>query len=221
MEISQQKTRMAFLDLARALAILLVIVCHVTETVYPLRLGGIDTHGLLGQIMAFVLFTAGRTGVPLFFFISGYLLLDRVYSEENCIHFWKSNCLHLWVCTVIWWFIYDMILLAQGSKINAPTVLADALFLHKVKMGHVWYMPVILSLYLLVPFAANALKDVKNYILLVPLCIFLLYGFCMPLIKPFAGSLGINDFEIQLPDGFSGGVYGIYLVLGLFLKRGG
>ena len=178
--MADTKRRIQWIDLVRVIAILCVILCHATERIYQLQLGYIDTYSIKSQIIAFAFFTIGRLGVSLFFLISGYLLLDREYSAEDCKRFWKTSCFQLWVCTVVWWIIYDLYLSFQGQEITLKTVLMDILFFHKVNMSHVWYMPVILSLYLLIPLVANALKRLDNRYLMIPISFFVIYMFGFP-----------------------------------------
>lgn len=177
-------TRLQWLDLSRAIAILCVILCHCTEQVYPLNIDGIGKFGIWSQIAAFACFTIGRLGVPLFFMISGYLLLDKKYDLNSCVRFWKRNFLHLLIVTMMWWAIYDIYLIVTGRQVfNLLNILLDVVFLHSVSLGHTWYMPVILSLYLCVPLVANALNSVETRILKFPVLIFFAYLFVFPFLR--------------------------------------
>lgn len=182
--IEAENTRLKWMDLSRAIAILCVILCHCTELTYTLNMDGIGQSGILSQMAAFVCFTIGRLGVPLFFMISGYLLLDKKYDTSSCIRFWKRNFLHLLIVTMIWWAIYDIYSIATGrQEFSMLNMLLDVVFLHSVNLMHTWYMPVILSLYLCVPLVANALNSVETRILKFPILIFFVYVFVFPFFR--------------------------------------
>ena len=72
--------RIVWIDLLRCIAILCVVLCHATEAVYDFDLESM-TPIRPTVVLAFTLFTIGRTGVPIFLMVTGYLLLDRSYDE--------------------------------------------------------------------------------------------------------------------------------------------
>lgn len=73
--------RIVSLDILRTIAILDVLLVHCTESVYPMNNPTLLSYSILSQFLAISLFTLGRLGVPIFFFISGYLLLDKDYKN--------------------------------------------------------------------------------------------------------------------------------------------
>lgn len=83
--------RVDWIDLARALAILFVVLCHSSEAIYSFDMKYVASLSLQSRIFEFTSFTIGRLGVPLFLMISGYLLLDRDYTDQKCKGFWKKN----------------------------------------------------------------------------------------------------------------------------------
>ena len=58
-------SRIHWLDAARALAIVSVVVCHSAEGVYGLTLESMTSMGLASELSGFAFFTFGRIGVPL------------------------------------------------------------------------------------------------------------------------------------------------------------
>ena len=69
------RNRIFYLDEIRALAILLVILCHIVREFCQIR-----PAGSLGWISLAPLIDLGVIGVPLFLMISGALLLNRDYE---------------------------------------------------------------------------------------------------------------------------------------------
>ena len=93
--MKRKKTRIRWIDLARAVAILLVVLCHATESVYQLNLENMTSLSFQSRVFGFACFTAGRLGVPLFLMITGSLLLSRDYDNDRIKSFWIKNWVHL------------------------------------------------------------------------------------------------------------------------------
>ena len=229
MQKAGETGRILWLDVARALAIVLVIICHATERVYPLDLESMSQVGAASQIFAFVLFTLGRLGVPLFLFISGYLLLDREYDADGCRMFYRTKFVPLLICTEVWILLYDaFIVLVRGIALEPMTVVCDMLFLglgpashFAVDMPHFWYMPMILGLYLFIPLVARALRKLPLSLVGGLLGLVALYEFALPVANVVLAALGMDTVSTQLGLGFDGGIYGMYLVAGWIVKRRG
>lgn len=166
--------RKKWIDLARALVILLVVLCHATESVYTLSVDYISSISMQSKIFAFTSFTLGKLGVPLFLMISGYLLLDRDYSSDTVKKLWKNNWLHLLICTWIWFAIYELFC-HYYLKVNNDiwSIIEDLLFLRPINIStaHTWYMPMILGMYILIPFVAILLKSIDKNLLKFPIYI--------------------------------------------------
>ncbi len=82
-ENKSPRNRIEWLDFARMIAIILVVLCHAVENVYALKLDYISSISVQSKIFVFTAFTLGRIGVPFFLMISGYLLLDRAYDTQK------------------------------------------------------------------------------------------------------------------------------------------
>ena len=78
------------LDLLRAFATLCVILVHTTERVYQFNMEAMPFYTLQRQLFALTLFTIGRMGVPIFLFLTGYLLLNRTYNKEYISIFYRK-----------------------------------------------------------------------------------------------------------------------------------
>ncbi len=209
--------RLPFIDLLRSAAILCVVLCHAVESIYS------NEHGISSSSSFFAVaaFTLGRLGVPVFLMITGYLLLDRDYDDEACKKFWKNNWLHLFVCTEVWFAIYELFIhYYRGMGTTFGKVVLELLFLQKVGMSHDWYLPVILGLYPLIPFVSKALKLFEAKTLFFPFKLFSVYVFTVPVLNTILLSEGYSSAVPLLSTGFSGGAYGLYIVLGFFAKKG-
>lgn len=93
-----QTKRILWIDNIRALATAFVVLCHVTESIYSLNTEGMDMLADEQQVIALSMFTLGRLGVPMFFFLSGYLLLDSEYDGNKTKIFLSKKIAAIIVC---------------------------------------------------------------------------------------------------------------------------
>ena len=209
--------RIIWIDYARAFAILTVILCHSTEAIYSLQLGDLQATSIFSRLSALTCFTIGRLGVPIFLFMSGYLMLDRFYDEAACRKFWRSKWLALLLATETWVVIYNIFLcIINHVGFDPMRLLRNMLFIENVGMGHMWYMPMIIGLYLFLPFIANGLKRIDNpRLLLFPLTIACAIFFVTPVASILSQCAGEAAFKSEIAEGFSGGAYGCYMLLRL------
>lgn len=220
------KTRhVPWIDLLRIIAIILVVLCHSSEEgIYELSLQSVTDMRSTDRFFSFFCFTMGRLGVPVFLMISGYLLLDREYDLSATKRFWKKNWMHLVFCTMFWFFAYDLFLIyVKSVQMSVIDVIQDVVFLHKVNMSHVWYMPMIIGLYACIPFAANALKKAEDKSLVkIPMVFFFIVLFIYPAVSLIFRLIDptIRTMSNQIGSGFIGGTYGVYLIMGWMLKKG-
>ncbi len=216
-----KQNRVEWIDLVRCIAIITVVLCHSTEGIYRLNVDFIQKISTQSKFFGFSMFTVGRLGVPLFLMITGYLFLDRDYSKEYTFRFWKNNWLRLLVCTQIWILIYDVFLMLYSkTELKIITIIQDMLFIHQVNISHIWYMPMILGMYILIPFVGMSLKGIDINTLKFPFAFFSLYAFGFPLLNVINSVLENEPLRLTMSFGFSGGAYGIYILTGYLMKKG-
>ena len=151
------KNRVEWIDLVRAIAILTVLYIHATDGIYIISSDAIMHYTLFSRAFQFISLFIGRIGVPFFLMITGYLLLDRSYNDERVRKFWNKNCKGLIIVTILWTVIYAVSLqvVAVGSQSVNFTEAGNLFF------SHMWYMPMIIGMYLSMPFVASALDNFK------------------------------------------------------------
>lgn len=218
----QTDRRIPWLDSARAFAILAVLLVHATEHLYVMDAAHLNGMSPQSALFAITAFTIGRLGVPLFLFLTGFLLLDRRFTEDACKKFWKKNWLGIVITTEVWIVLYDVFLRAFRFQPHWQTVnlFKDMFFMTQVHMGHMWYMPMIVGMYLCIPFAARSLQNLNTKVLIFPLTILSVYAFLVPIWQVFNNALSFTKIGSVLNLGYSGGVYGIYILLGYCIKKG-
>lgn len=210
------KNRIEWIDLVRALAILTVLYIHATDGIYIISSDLIPYWTPFSRVFQFISLFIGRIGVPFFLMITGYLLLDRTYDDERVRKFWNKSCKGLVIVTIIWSLIYAVsIQLVAYSSIQVNTIEAGNLF-----FSHMWYMPMIIGMYLSMPFVSNALKNFDPRTINQATIVFSCLAFLLPFISIVCEMQGLQNVNIQYCLGFSGGVYGIYIILGWLVKKG-
>lgn len=214
------RERKSWIDCARVCAIFCVVLCHAVENFYGSVIRGEAQVGAALWLAENTLFTLGRLGVPLFLAISGALLLGRDLTPGR---FYKKSLLPLLVTTEIWIVLNDLFVCAfQGIPFQWSDLISEMCFLRTLELSHMWYMPMILGVYLALPFlsmAARAVKDVKAFFL--PYLVGILAFLVIPTINVFLTEAvpGGETLKFKLELDFMGGVYGLYLFGGYFIVR--
>ena len=218
-----RRGRIEWLDAARAIAILMVLMVHATENLYVMNPERLNNMSLTSSTFAVTAFTIGRLGVPIFLFLTGYLLLDRNFDEAACRKFWIKNWLGMVITTEVWIILYDIFLPAfHFSHWNNLSFIEDILLIHQVRLGHMWYMPMIIGLYICIPFAARALHKLDSKLLRFPIGLLSAYALGLPVLALLRRMMGKTDvpYGPALDLGFAGGMYGLYVILGWCMKKG-
>lgn len=215
--------RLGYIDAARSIAILCVVLCHASEIFYFWSGEDFFSYSILLQIISFGVFSLGRLGVPLFLFISGYLLLGRDYDDTSCFLFWKKNLLSLLITTEIWIILYDLFLSwFDNASFSILGMLASMLFVNSVGFPHFWYLPMILGIYISLPFISKALKSFNPGTILTALAVFSFYIFAVPtantILPVYVSNIALAP---QLSLDFSGGAYGLFFIAGYMFRKYG
>ena len=190
--------RQFHLDLLRMIACLLVVMIHVSaEFVVRGNEGPDFWWGIAFDSLA-------RAGVPLFVMISGALMLDENYVFT--VKKWLGHIVRMAVFYVVW--------LNVSGLIGSPDY-------------HLWFAPMIIGVYLLVPMLRLWVNEANKRWVEVFLIISLVFSFIMPQARAIAprmvGKLNtigwLEDFAKNFDLGFAPG-YAAYFVLGWYLNRG-
>lgn len=207
-------------DFARAAAILCVILCHCVENVYDFTANEWgDTNKISGLFMILA-FTVGRLGVPIFLFLSGALLLKKqIDNDSDIITFYKRNWLPLFIANEIWIVIYNIYFCLTGrfQYLTFDNILRELLCMKQVPSPQMWYFPMILGMYLGIPFVAKIVKTFSLKSLAFLIFAIFAVDFFLPTLQILLNMAGIK-FECLslLSVNFLGGSYGLYIVAGYF-----
>ncbi|MDO5850165.1 MAG: acyltransferase [Methanobacteriaceae archaeon] len=190
------KNRIFYLDQIRALAIILVILCHVVREYCQIR-----PVGSLGFSAAAILIDFGVIGVPLFLMISESLLLNRDYDLPD---FLKRRFTRILIPFIFWALllpIYKIIIYP-----SAPTL---SNYLSLFIDGQYWFVWMLIGVYLFLPVVNAFIQKYQikgaEYFLVIWLITIILNTF---------GLYPFHNLELSYFAGYVG-----YLVLGYYLTN--
>lgn len=215
----ENQNRIIFLDYLRVLACLLVMLAHACELYYFGADGGLYLASKADALWVTLIDSACRVAVPLFVIASSYLLFPLHQSTGE---FFRRRFPRVLIPFAIWSGIY--IWRFEGRII-------DSLFNFPMATGgHLWFVPMLLGVYLLMPLLSPWAERVTKKGLLGWLGLWL-FTTTFPFLRKLCGylcgapSFGVtpylygecpwNEFGMfQYVSGFFG-----YLLLGLYCKR--
>lgn len=183
-------------DYLRAFAIIAIIVCHTNYL-----------WCYLNPAQRAFLFTIGKFGVPLFFFISGYLNI-----RESCItlFFLKKRFKRVLPPFVIWLLLYNFYDLEEN---NTSFLFAGL----TASSAHLWFVFALSGLYLITPilssFFCNCERRTYKIYLFLSSVPFLYDYFCVYFNLPMSDDHN-PMFSFNLLSG-----YLFYYLLGFYCKR--
>jgi surface polysaccharide O-acyltransferase-like enzyme len=198
-------SHLPYADAARALAISLVVILHITATLVD---KGYST-GRLNWWVANLVDSVARIGVPLFVLVSGTLLLDP-RRDESLTVFFRKRFIKVLIPLLGWSIIY----IAWRIFYEGETFTLQSAFwaiLENTVAYHFWFLYMILGLYLVTPilrvFTRIAVeKDYKYFLVIWMIAV------CLPpLLGQFFG-ITLADFWV-IVIGFSG-----YYMAGYFFR---
>lgn len=151
------KKRVLYFDYLRVIACFLVIIIHTVAN-YEERLVRSSFTYYAGDLMK----TIGFSGVAIFFAISGAIFLSPEISGEgvNIKKLWTRNILRLVLSYVIWSWFYTATVWWGKFPMNPETVsLFFREFLYGTPMYHLWFIPALVSIYIIVPVLKPGFKE--------------------------------------------------------------
>ena len=176
------ENRCYWMDVARAVAILSVTLNHAVNRAYS------NYHNQLEEFlhisMASTLLKTGVTvfshlGVPLFLMLSGALLLRKRFSGPAEVgRFYRHNLgrivitMELWLA-IFYWFRVAMDGIWQQHSLagHLLAMVRTMLLVNPLTMDSMWYMPMIVCVYTLVPLLAAAREKLGLRAFLLPCAI--------------------------------------------------
>lgn len=170
-----EQKRSVYLDFLRVVACVLVVTAHVSASFIQ----EIPVESMNFKVMnSFDCF--GILGVPLFVMVSGALMLSEQY-EENIRKLYGKKLLRLAGLYMFWLLFYNTFTFIQGGvALNFENVKQEILLDTLLGKGiyHLWFLPMLISLYLITPFIRAFTADLKKCLLFLGLYFF--FGSLIP-----------------------------------------
>lgn len=213
------KDRVAYFDMVRAVAIIIVVLGHALHYAYGFDYESLSLLPAFERNGVLITYAVERTFVPLFLFLTGALLLPRDYEKEGAITlFWKKNLLSLIVTWEVWIILYAIFDCVVENKVfSIVTLIKRMLFLENLELGHAWYVPVLIGIYLFIPFISMIVKRVSFNVLIIPMVVAYAVFFLLPGISVVSMGWHPVSLATTLDLGFAGGAFGFYIILGYLL----
>lgn len=215
------KTRLEYLDIARTFAIISVVLCHAVELVYQMKLKGLTILSFQSQLFRLISFTFGRLGVPIFLFITGTLILNKkIGDDQSCKKFYIKNLLPLLITNEIWVIIYNIFIpIYNHTKFDFFILVRNMLFLEKVPLANMWYMPMIIGIYIAIPFVNKIVRTFSIKSLKLPMIVIFILQFTLPTVNVLLNMFGLETYHNILDVSFLGGAYGFYIISGYLISK--
>ena len=156
------KEREYTFDVLRVISMIMVIVIHVSN-VYTRSFNFIDTNSYL---VSLVFNTISRVSVPIFFMISGALLLDRNFDFKK----YKNRILKIILLIVVWDLLY---LIWEYLFLGVKYDKLYKLIIEPYR-AHLWFLYNIVILYATQPILKYILDKANNIIKMILFVIWLL-----------------------------------------------
>lgn len=189
-----KKERIFYYDFLRAFAIIAVIICHVDAFFGPLT----NTTQIVAQM---TFHDIGRIGVPIFFMISGALILNREYPSLK--FFLKKRFVRI-IYPFIFWIILILVQIAYTG--------GNQTYLWNVFTGNpsfTWYFWVLIGIYLFMPILNSFVKEYGDEALKY----FLIIWFALMVLQTFHIELW-EHLNLSYFTGYVG-----YPILGYYLAN--
>lgn len=167
-----KKTREYAFDILRVISMIMVIIIHIAN-VYCRSYGMISTKSYL---ISLIFNTICRVSVPIFFMISGSLLLDRSFNKEKYI----KRVLKYIVLIVVWDIIY---LVWEYFYLG---VTYDKLYMLIIDpyRAHLWFLYTILVLYAIQPLLKLIMNKSNNVVKIILLTVWIILSLAS-MINPY------------------------------------
>lgn len=231
-------SRIFWLDVARVTGIISISLNHAVNRSYDNYRNQMEEFyriPIISSMFKAFVTVFSHLGVPLFLMITGALLLNRRYERKSELsRFYSHNLLSIFVTTEIW-YVLMYFRITAGTLLKAIIsnnvseiggwllgLIKTLLFIDQVTFDSMWYMPMILCVYVMIPIVALALR--KWSILAFGVLISILFT-CSMLIPGCNLALGIFgspyqiDFAIKESNLLS--VFFLYLLAGYWIKNEG
>jgi surface polysaccharide O-acyltransferase-like enzyme len=195
----ETSSHLTWVDYIRFIGTFLVVLAHI------------DAWGSGSNWAQTIYYTISRNGVPIFFMMSGYLLLSK---EEDLWIFFKKRATKIIIPFLVWSIIYDVFFSHSfGGVLSLEAVLKLFIrILRGPRAEHLWFFYALIGLYLFTPILRVFVVKAKESDILYYIG---LWFITMPFLFVLEEFTPLRTgFELYYFTGYVG-----YFLLGIYLGR--
>lgn len=205
--MTSSESHIGFLDLLRIVACFLVIVNHTNSAIF---LSTTPEH--LTWYVSLTYFFVSKIAVPIFFMISGYLLLSRIDTWKKTSDRILRIAMALIVCAVV----YSTYQALRNPDISFLKVIKDSLAVYYTPpINGLWYLYTYLGILFMLPFLQKMVHMMKKRDYHIFFAISGFFVSVLPILNHYFPTIRYND-NFQLP--LFGG-YICMLLIGQYFAR--
>ncbi|NOH01137.1 MAG: acyltransferase family protein [Chloroflexi bacterium] len=197
---TEVRNSIQWVDFARFIGAFLVVLAHITG------------WGTEPSAAGAFYYTVSRVGVPIFFLISGYLLLTK---EEDLWTFFKKRAARILIPFLAWSILYDVLNSQAFAETGVTLEAVLKMFIRILRgprEGHLWFFYSLIGLYLLTPILRVFVAKAKPSELFYYIALWFLVA---PVLYIVEGLTPLkNGFEVYYTGGYVG-----YFLLGFYLGK--
>lgn len=228
---SADKSRILWLDFARVIAIISISFNHSVNrafATYDNQFEEFLSISMWSTVFKTVVYIFSIIGVPLFLMISGSLLIKKdIDGPDGIKKFYKNNLLRLFITAEIWYLIFYLFFTVRGVISGQQTIgyfikelFSTLLFVNQTTMNSMWYIPMILCIYLIIPFLCIVKNKVSFKTVFPSMLILYIVSFVVPSYNNITALYGGRNACVEESAVISS-LYLLYVVLGYWISRGG
>jgi surface polysaccharide O-acyltransferase-like enzyme len=144
------------LDLARSVATITVVMIHLNDRIFD-PIAPMATHEQ--WVLHAVLNAIGRLAVPIFFMISGSLVIPRA-DGTHILRFYLKRIPQFVLLLIVYSLATNYVAFRMGydASFEPRAILSDLLVGHMRDAFHLWFIPALIGVYLAAPFINAMLR---------------------------------------------------------------
>ena len=204
--------RIAWLDIARALAVIFVVFTHAHEQA-----------GVQSLLLKSIYYSVDRIGVPIFLMISGGLILPKLQRDGDLLSFYKKRIPQFIAVIIVYSLLTSIPRLYSFGALDSKSWVTifienNGIYPFKSAIPHLWYMYFIIALYLISPFLSKMLSlctDKQVYLFII-ICV---------LLNQFPATMAAFGYKIEflqaMGNNFTGSFLVYYLLGYMIIHKGG
>lgn len=154
----KENTRSIYLDMLKIISCIAVITIHVSAVGFK----NTNINSIAWNISN-VFNNISRFAVPVFVMVSGALFLNE-NKKLDIKKLWLKNILHLVIIYIFWTLIYAIYSVYNKYGINGLNVTEVIKNAIKSSYYHLWFIPMLIGIYILIPVIKPIVKDGRKTI---------------------------------------------------------